>query len=385
MIALTQAPRLYLFNVSLSVAALILLAFGPSTWALALEAVETDAVEAPTDQAAPSIAKIELFDGSLIYAEIVDLHEETLTLKTSFSDALTIDVSLIRHLYSAVETELLLIDERVLTVPELAVNNGEVILENGEHIALFDVQAVNPQDWEEGDGYQWLGNTGLALAYNRGNTKTDELDIAIETTLRSTRDRIIVRANVEKDYTYNQELGLDDGGIADAESKQAIADNWRVLTKYDYFLQDADYYIGTNINFEADALADIRLRTYLGPYYGSRVIERSSLSVDAEFGLVYVATDFMVAEDTNYPGFNWNFTGESNVIGGGSRLYLKHTGILDLENSGAPILNTTVGLSFPLLLGFEASGEVALNYDGGAAEGQDKLDQRYKIRIGYAW
>lgn len=385
MIALPQATRPYLFNFSLSVVVLILLTFGLSTSASAIGVSEVADGETSADPATPPLAKIELFDGSLIYGEIVDLHDETLTLATSFNDALTIDVSLIKHLHSAVETELLLTDERILTVPELAVKDGEVMLDGGEHIALLTVQAVNPEDWEEGIGYQWVGNAGVALAYNRGNTNTDELNVAIDTTLRSTRDRIIVRANFEQDFAFNTESVTENGVTSEVETKQTTADNWGVLTKYDYFLKDVDYYIGANVNFEADLLADIKLRTYVGPYYGRRIIDHSRLSLDAEFGAVYVATDFIVADDTDYPGLNWNFTGESNVIGGDSRLYLKHVGIVDLNNAGAPILNTTVGLSFPLMLGLEAAGEVTVNYDGGAAEGQEKLDQLYKIRVGYAW
>lgn len=385
MITLPQATRPYFLNFSLGIAVSILLALGGAAPVNALDIADAAYPDASAEDAAPQPGKIELLDGSIIYGEVVDLHGDTLTLATSFNSALTIDVSLVKHMYSSAETELLLEDERVLTVPALAVRDGQLALDGGEKIALVAVQAVNPEDWEEGKGYDWTGNSGLALAYNRGNTKTDEFDVAVDTTLRSTRDRIIVRANLEQDFTYNKEQRIDGDVVSNLENKQTTADNWQVLTKYDYFLKDVDYYIGVNVNFEADALADIKLRTYVGPYYGRRLVDNSNLSLDAEFGAVYVSTDFMTAEDTNYPGINWNFTGESSIVGGDSRLYLKHVGIIDLDNADAFILNTTVGLAFPLVLGLEAAGEFTLNYDGGAAEGKDELDQVYKFRIGYAW
>lgn len=385
MITLPQATRPYFLNFSSGIVLSMLLMFGGAAPVRALDTADAAYPEVWADEAESQPAKIELLDGSIIYGQVVDLHGDTLTLATSFNSELTIDVSLVKHMYSGAETELLLEDERVLTVPALAVRDGQLALDDGEEIALVAVQAVNPEDWEEGKGYDWTGNSGLALAYNRGNTKTDEFDVAVDTTLRSIRDRIIVRGNFEQDFTYNKEQRIDGDVISNVENKQTTADNWQVLTKYDYFLKDVDYYIGANVNFEADALADIKLRTYVGPYYGRRLVDNSDLSLDAEFGAVYVSTDFINAEDTNYPGVNWNFTGESSIVGGDSRLYLKHVGIIDLDNVDAFILNTTVGLAFPLVLGLEASGEVTLNYDGGAAEGKNELDQVYKFRIGYAW
>lgn len=385
MITLPQATRPYFLNFCLVSVLPMLLIFGGVMPAMALDTAEEAYSAVWADETEPQSAKIELSDGSIIYGQVVDLHGDTLTLATSFNSALTIDVSLVKHMYSGAETELLLEDERVLTIPALAVRDGQLALDDGEKIALVEVQAVNPEEWEAGKGYDWTGNSGLALAYNRGNTKTDEFDVAVDTILRSTRDRITVRANLEQDFAYNKEQRIDGDVVTTVENKRTTADNWQVLTKYDYFLKDVDYYIGANVNFEADALADIKLRTYVGPYYGRRLVDNSDLSLDAEFGAVYVSTDFVNAEDTNYPGINWNFTGESSIVGGDSRLYLKHVGIIDLDNADAFILNTTVGLAFPLVLGLEAAGEVTLNYDGGAAEGKDELDQVYKFRIGYGW
>jgi hypothetical protein len=75
----------------------------------------------------------------------------------------------------------------------------------------------------------------------------------------------------------------------------------------------------------------------------------------------------------------------SNYLGGDSRLYLNHTGIWNLEETSELILNTTFGLAFPLLFNFEAAAEVMLNYDSGAVEGVEDLDQTYSFRIGYTW
>ena len=82
---------------------------------------------------------------------------------------------------------------------------------------------------------------------------------------------------------------------------------------------------------------------------------------------------------------NWNIHAQSNYLGGDSRLYVDHIGIWDLDNTDDIILNTTFGLAFPLLFGLEGAAEILLEYDSGAVEGVEDLDQTYSLRIGYRW
>ena len=49
------------------------------------------------------------------------------------------------------------------------------------------------------------------------------------------------------------------------------------------------------------------------------------------------------------------------------------------------MLNTRVGLSVPLLRKVEVAAEIKLEFDSGAPEGIEELDQTYKIRLGYRW
>ena len=44
-----------------------------------------------------------------------------------------------------------------------------------------------------------------------------------------------------------------------------------------------------------------------------------------------------------------------------------------------------MGLRFPLFLGLEAAAEASADYDGGAPEGKEKLDETLKFRVGYTW
>lgn len=329
------------------------------------------------------LATIRLTDGSMIVGEVAGIRGDKLTLKTAFSSALAIDVALVASLEWQQETELLLDDERVVVVPGLVVDDGQLDL-GDEQIALADIDIMNPEDWEEGNGYHWTGDTSAALAYNRGNTQTDEFDVALNTVLTSVKDRYTINARVEQDYTYN--LVVTDEG--QTRQKAATADNWKVLAKYDYFLEGTKNYIGVNASVEADALAGVDLRTYAGPYVGRKLVERDILTLDGELGMAWVSTDYapeVAQEDFDYTAMNWSLTGESHILGGDSRLYLRHVGILDVEDTDKLILKNTLGLAFPLLYGFEAAAEVSLDYDGTAADNREEIDETYSFRVGYAW
>lgn len=341
---------------------------------------------ATANAAAADTARVELTDGSVLIGEVIDIRDGKLKLKTVFSSSLAIDAALVKSLDSGDKAELMLDDARVVEVEQLAIDEGQVALQGGEKVALTAVDVANPAPWEKGEGYHWIGNTGAGLTLQRGNTENDQLDLALNTTLTSTRDRYTVRVNIEQDDTYQDVTITEaDGTTATRSVKTPTADNWQVIGKYDYFLADPDSYLGANFSAEADALAGISLRTYVGPYFGRKLVKESWLSLDGELGLSYVTTDFEVQEDDEYAGVGWNLTGESNILGTDSRLYLIHSGIMDVSDTSRAIINTTVGLGFPLFMGLEGAAELRLDYDGGAAAGAENMDQTVSFRVGYSW
>jgi hypothetical protein len=64
---------------------------------------------------------------------------------------------------------------------------------------------------------------------------------------------------------------------------------------------------------------------------------------------------------------------------------MRHDGIFNADDPDGLILNTTLGLKMPLAAGFETGVEAQWEYDGGAVEGVDELEETYNLFIGYAW
>lgn len=108
-------------------------------------------------------------------------------------------------------------------------------------------------------------------------------------------------------------------------------------------------------------------------------------SLSGEVGASWVREDFITAEDQEYPAANWSISLESDVLGTDTRLYVDQLGIVDLSKPSEVLLRTSAGMNYPLLWGFEITGEIRLDYDSGAVQGVEKLDQTYSLRLGYRW
>ena len=341
---------------------------------------------------------VELSDGSRLVGTIVDIRDDKLYLATQFDEEdLEIGLEYVVNFEWRQPTEILLRTDQLVSLESLVVLEGK-LMNQGEPLSLAEIAIMNPRAWEKGEGYRWTGDTSAALVVNRGNTETDELDVAINTVVRSTRVRYTINARLDKDSSANADY--DSSSPEGPQNRKWIdtTDNWKLLGKYDYFLTDSSYYIGANVAVEADTLADIDLRTYIGPYIGKKLVEKPYLALDGELGAAYVQTDYLVPDacsqrsavqvincddpTESYGAVNWNLTGESSILGGDSKLYLRHIGILGVSGSDQLLLKTTAGLSFPLVFGFQAAAEITVDYD---ASLDTEVDEKYNFRIGYAW
>ena len=337
-------------------------------------------------------ARIELIDQTVVYGEIIDIHDGALYVTTEWMGDVTIQLSSITYLESDQDIELLTTEQEMLALSSLMVVDGEVVLDDADNLALDQLDVANPEEWEQGHGYHITGRVTSAIEYNRGNTETDKLNLDAESILESRRDRITLRADYEESSALAPQTDEQGNAILDddknpVKKRDDTADNWRVEGKYDYFLSDPRNYLGLNLGFHADTFSDIDRRTYASAYYGRKIFTRDTLTFDAELGLSYVDTNFIDPEtdDTSYTGVNINLTGETQLFDSLVTLYFRQVNIINLESAEKSIYRTKVGLRFPLFLGLEAAAEASADYDGGAPEGKEKLDETLKFRVGYTW
>ncbi len=325
------------------------------------------AAEARAESPAVGPDEVVLSNGSRIIGLVTGSRDGLVTIETDFAGTLTVELDKIDLLRSRTPSVVLLSNDAVLRDVPVHVEDGLLRDGTGNAYALSDLHVLNPEPWELGEGYRWSGLLDFALVIQRGNTESDELDYQLESVWRSTRDRYTLRFKGEDDENNGTKS----------------ADNWRFTGKYDYFLEDPNYW-GVLAFAEQDKFADLDLRYQIGPYIGRQFYSEPIFSLSGEIGISYVDEDFIVAEDRDYPALNWAFDGSSDYLGGDSVLYLTQKGLYNLDDAEI-IADTTFGLAFPLLWNFQAAAEIVFEYDSSAVEGVDDLDQTYKLRVGYTW
>ncbi|MDZ7783484.1 MAG: DUF481 domain-containing protein [Halioglobus sp.] len=320
--------------------------------------------------AAEPLDEIVLLDGSRVVGTITSARDGELTVDTSFAGTLTIQLDQVESLVTGGPETLLLEDDSVVREQPVRIVDGQIAsaVEPSRRYPVSALNAINPEPWELGRGYKWTGLVDFALSFERGNSDTDELDYRLESSWRSVRDRYRILARGENDETDGTET----------------ADNWLLRGKWDYFIEDPNYW-GFLAQAEQDKFADLDLRWLAGPFIGRQIFDTPRLRLAGEFGASYVTEEFITAEDQDYPAAIWDIDVTSDYLGGDSSLYLRQFGLWNLDETSDVVVDTTLGLSFPLLFRFEAAAEIMWEYDSGAVENVDNLDETYRLRIGYKW
>ena len=330
-------------------------------------------VQAEESETPPQVLdQIVLKNGSIIMGTVTGSRNGVVSIDTDFAGTLSVTLDQVAAVQTHGPVVIQLADKTVISDQPLRIESEELLVSSDaiaqQSYAISELAVVNPEPWELGQGYKWSGLVSLALLMERGNTDTDELDYKMKSVWRSTRDR----------YT------LEASGEDDENNGQKNAENWIGRAKYDYFLEDS-YYVGLQAFAEHDKFTDLDLRYLIGPFIGRQFYEEPIFTLSGELGVSYVDENYIVAEDQDYPSANWTIDASSNYLGGDSRLYFRNILVWNLDETSDVIVNTTFGLAFPLLWGLEAAAEVLYEYDSGAVEGIDDLDETYRFRVGYTW
>lgn len=328
--------------------------------------------EATSTEAAAPPDEILLKNGSRILGKVSSVREGIAVVETDFAGELSIAMEQVVSMRTAGEATLLLADESVVEQSGTQVQDSAIVVDAGaptaKTYALDELLVLNPEPWELGQGYRWTGLVSFAFSLERGNSDIDELDYKLDSIWRSKRDRYTLRLN----------------GEIDEANGQKNAENWLVQGKYDYFISDRSYW-GANLSLESDKFKDLDLRYLIGPYFGHDFYTDPIFTLSAEVGASYVKEDYIIAEDNDYPAGNWFLRMTSDYLGGDSQLYLEQRGIWNLDETSDVVIDTSLGLAFPLLWQLEAAAEILWEYDSGAVEGVEELQETYRLRLGYSW
>jgi hypothetical protein len=336
-----------------------------ATWLLLLGAVSGHAAEESQQSSEPD--RIVLRNGSVLFGTVTDVADGKISIETDFAGVVSIDQAQVVDMRVYSDHALQLANGRVLDAVQIEVREGDLILPD-EAVELGDLERIDPEPWELGDGYEWTGTASFGLVIEQGNTDTEEADYRVNTRLNGLDDRYTLRALGEIDRV---------NGIKNAE-------NWSVTGKYDRFLSDDNYW-GVATRFERDQFADLNLRAYLGPYLGRGFTWREDTRIELELGLSYVREHFILRDDGDYAGMVWTINATGEWFGDRFEPYFYQNGVWNLQQTSNVVVDTTAGVAFPLIGNIVGSAELLVEYDAGTAFDVASVDQTYQFRLGYTW
>lgn len=318
--------------------------------------------------------ELRMKNGSIIIGELVRVSDGKVIFDTPFAGKIKIDQANIERITTKDPVTLKMADGAVFEDKQIiSTETAMLVKTEGEKSVIFaaeDIEMVNPELWELGEGYDWSGRIGVVVEFENGNSDTQDWDFDFKTTWQSIYDRYVLDGSFEYETA----------------KKVKKEENWDLGFKYDRFLEPrSPNYRGVKILLFHDEFQDLNLRTVLSPYVGRQFLNESHLSLSGEIGGAYVNENFDIADDEQWFGLLWNGDASSDFLGHGITVFVDHEGIVRVEDPSNLILNTVLGLRYPLTEHLELSLEAELEYDGGAPDTIEKMDETYNVKLGYVW
>lgn len=218
---------------------------------------------------------------------------------------------------------------------------------------------------------EWTGNVSAGFVMTDGNSEMRQANASADATLKREKDAFTLGFL----WVY-------------AENNNAPNTDWTLTDrktfgrgKYDYFFAEKTYAYGL-ATADNDYLQQIGLRWTAGAGIGHQYLDTDAWKFAVEAGLAYLDTDYKTATDTQ----DWTVRGSTNTSHKASDTW-SFTHILEMYPSvedgedlyGRSQLTADAKLSENML----ASFKWVLDYDNTPVPGNDRVDNRYLLSIGW--
>ncbi len=159
---------------------------------------------------------------------------------------------------------------------------------------------------------------------------------------------------------------------------------WNIRGNYDYFF-NKNAYVTALAAFERDELADINLRSSVGPLFGYQFYESRPLNLLTEAGLLWVDEDYIGAEDDRFWKPAWRVHFDKYIFEGNLQFYHEHFGAVRANDIDNWLINSRTGFRVPITRGMLVSVEYKLDYDNSPINDNDSTESTVRLKLGYKW
>ncbi len=216
----------------------------------------------------------------------------------------------------------------------------------------------------------WTGNISAGFVMTDGNSEMRQANASADATLKREKDAFTLGFL----WVYAENNNTGAGWVLTDRKTFGRG-------KYDYFFAEKTYAYGL-ATAENDLLQDISLRWTAGAGLGHQYLDTDAWKFAVEAGLAYIDTDYNAATDTD----DLTIRGSTNTAHKASDTW-SFTHILEIYPSveegedvyGRSQLTADAKLSENML----ASFKWVLDYDNTPVAGNDRVDNRYLLSVGW--
>lgn len=232
--------------------------------------------------------------------------------------------------------------------------------------------AVAPlaQDAPAATAPKWTGNISAGFVMTDGNSEMRQANASADATLKREKDAFTLGFL----WVYAENNNTGAGWVLTDRKTFGRG-------KYDYFFAEKTYAYGL-ATAENDLLQDISLRWTAGAGIGHQYLDTDTWKFAVEAGLAYIDTDYKGATDTD----DLTVRGSTNVAYEASdtwsfaHILEAYPSVEDTEDVyGRSQFTADAKLSENML----ASFKWVLDYDNTPVAGNDRVDNRYLLSVGW--
>lgn len=310
-----------------------------------------------------------LNNGDRITGKLVDLADGKLSIKTEYAGTLVIEWKQVQS-FSTDGPVYLKIGDNVIRATVSESTSGTATLQADELPTAESVELsrLKTMSYEKKPPVKISGRINIGASSTSGNTNTDQLNADFQMVARAEKDRVTLLGEINKAKT-------------DGEQTES---NWTAYLGYDHFVTKKLYaYASTSA--ENDEFKDINLRTTLGAGAGYQFFETDKTNLAMELGLSYVNTDYIEAEDEDYPAARWAMNFVQKLFDSKIEFFNRDSVFSDLQDSKNYFFRTRTGFRFPIVERMNSTIQYNYDYDNEPAPGRVKEDKAWLFTVGYTW
>jgi putative salt-induced outer membrane protein YdiY len=224
-------------------------------------------------------------NGDRITGKVLSVAEGKMTLDSKLAGTIKVDMADVKTFSTDAPIAVRTKDGQRLTAPATAGDAGTIKLTPPAAAAhatgapqrtvpFDDLKYVNFSE-------AWTGSVVAGAMFTRGNSYTDQANVALDLTRRTEQDRWIFGAA----YNFGRQRS---GGAGDTFTS---TDNWFASGEYDYFL-NPKLFVFASLRYDHDRIANLDHRLTPSVGVGYQWLDAPDLKFATEAGIAYVVEHF---------------------------------------------------------------------------------------------